>query len=100
MRSNSLFQVRSPKYRARNFPNVTWLPTDCSSSVLPTGCPETGLTTWGLNDAQYGFGLPAPGSGALIASPAEVTTRTSSPATGTLSPGFTTVCFTLLYSSG
>ena len=32
--SNSLFLVTSPRWIVRNFPNVTWMPTDCGSSAL------------------------------------------------------------------
>ena len=44
--------------------------------------------------------LARAGSGVLIVSPAEATTRTSSPAMAILSPGFATVCFALAYSPG
>src|SRR5262245_15639831 len=63
IRSNSLFHVRSPRCAARKLPNVTMLPTDCAFSVLSTSC--------GLKAAQYGFGLPAPGSDVFIGTPAD-----------------------------
>src|SRR5881296_3948518 len=52
IRSNSLFQVRSPRCTALNLPNVIWLPTDCAFSLLST--------SWGLKAEQYGFGFPDP----------------------------------------
>src|ERR1700686_1756742 len=89
--SNSLFLVKSPKWIVRNFPNVIRLPTDCGSSALFSP---------GLNSEQYGFGLPAPGSGVLRTCPADATISQSRPATGILSPGFTTVCVALAVSAG
>ena len=35
--SNSLFHVKSPRWTARNFPNVMWEATDCSSLVEAGG---------------------------------------------------------------
>src|SRR5262245_22639080 len=84
IRSNSFCHVRSPRCTVRNLPNVTTLPTDCAFSVGSAG--------FDVNEAQYGFAAPAPGSGVLIACPAEVTMRQSSPLTAILSPGLTTVC--------
>ena len=39
-----------------------------------------------LKSAQYGFGTPVPDTGVRIDSPAEVNTRTSTPASGMVSP--------------
>src|SRR6267142_3951813 len=85
MSSNSFCHVKSPRCATRNLPNVTMLPTDCAFSVGSTG--------FGVNDAQYRFAAPAPGSGVLIACPPEVTMRQSRPVTAILSPGLATVCF-------
>src|SRR5919198_4883289 len=85
IRSNSLFQVRSPRCTVRNFPNVMTLPTDWAFSV--------GSLSLGLWLAHDGLGPPAPGNAVLIASPAEVTMRQSSPAAATLSPGLAIVRF-------
>src|SRR5688572_636964 len=95
IKSNSLFQGKSARYSARNLPNVTCEPTECSSSVLPTGCPDTGFTVCGVNPAQCGFGRPPPGSAVLVISPADDTTRHSTPFNGRTSPAFATVCFAL-----
>src|SRR6516164_175366 len=86
--SNSLFQVRSPSCTTLNFPKVITLPTDWAFSVGSGAC--------GLKLAHDVFGAPAPGapaSGVLSTCPAEDTMRQSRPETGTMSPGFTTVCF-------
>src|SRR5882672_12874438 len=87
IRSNSLFQVRSPRCTVRNFPNVMTLPTDCAFSV--------GSLSFGLWLAQDGLAPPAPGNAVLIASPADVTMRQSRPLTETVSPGFAIVRFAL-----
>src|SRR6267142_7058681 len=84
MSSSSLFQVRSPRCTTRNFPNVITLPTDWAFS------PGSG--SLGLSLLQYGFGAPAPGSGALMRPPPADTTRQSRPATGILSPALAIVC--------
>src|SRR5215475_2725222 len=87
IRSNSLFQVRSPRCTVRNFPNVMTLPTDCAFSL--------GSLSFGLWLAQDALAAPAPGSAVLIASPADVTIRQSRPATAMVSPGFAIVRFAL-----
>src|SRR6185503_239289 len=89
--SNSLFFVRSPRWTVRKRPKVTCTPTDIGSSALLSP---------GLKLAQYGFGAPAPASGVLMVSPADVTTTTFSPAIGILSPGLATVCVAFSYSFG
>src|SRR5882762_2603209 len=69
---NSLFHVRSPRCATRNFPKVMTLPTDIVFST-----PPSSFSSFGLKSVQYAFGLPAPGSGVVITSPAELTRRQS-----------------------
>ena len=38
--------------RREKLDRVMWEATDCSSSVLPTGCPDTGFTVCALKPAQ------------------------------------------------
>ena len=58
--SNSLFHGKSARYSARNFPKVTCEPTECSSSVLPSGPPDTGFTVCGVNPRNADSGGPRP----------------------------------------
>jgi hypothetical protein len=50
------------RWTVRNFPNVTYTPTDIGSSALLGPL---------LNLAQYGLGAPAPGNAVLIVSPVD-----------------------------
>jgi hypothetical protein len=60
---------------------------------MPTDIGSSALFSPGLNAAQYGLARPPPpGNAVFIVAPADVRTRTSNPATLTLSPGFGTVC--------
>src|SRR5262245_21793199 len=87
IRSDSLFQVRSPRCTVLNRPKVKCVPTDCEFS--------DGSGSFGLYAAQYGFLLPAPGNGDAIIWPADATTRASTPLSSILSPGLATVCVPL-----
>ena len=61
------------------------MPTECAFSLASAGGAGS--------EAHSGFACPAPGSGARNFSPAAVSTCTSMPLNGILSPGFTTICF-------
>src|SRR3954465_5401052 len=58
IRSNSLFQVRSPRCTVRNFPNVITLPTDCAFSV--------GSLSFGLWLGRGRVGPPPPRRGGFV----------------------------------
>ena len=92
IRSCSLFQSRSARSIARNWPNVATVPSDWAFS-------GSVVMSFGVNCAHAGFALPPPGSGVFSTLPADVTTRQSKPVMGILSPGLTTMCFALPYSS-
>src|SRR6266850_994556 len=79
----SLSEVRSPKSRMRNLPNVKRVPSDRGFSPdSVAGCSAV---------LQAAFAAPTPGRGCSITAPSELITLVSIPCKGKVSPGLAVV---------